>query len=136
MSLIFDPVLGKVVRFGGGGPSLLTGETWTNLAPTGWPPSGWSASHVQALHDARSGETLVLDFESGQITRFDIKRCALVGEFSALTGPSPDGRGLWTYHAERQEIVCQVGRGPFGRYRMAIGSAIAAAAKLGPRSST
>jgi hypothetical protein len=127
-SMLFDAALGKIVRFGGANVSILDGDKWTSVAPKGWRGAGWRAWNLAPLHDAASGETLVVDFEQGKIRRFDRKACPIVAEMP----PQPDSE-LWTYDPAAREIVLQHAKRQFDRVRLDLGPALDGARALGPR---
>jgi hypothetical protein len=72
----FDSKLGKLVRFGWAEAAVLVGDEWKPFTPANYSTlvgaRAWQ--HVPA-HDPATGETLLVDFESGKVVRFDLAKC-------------------------------------------------------------
>ena len=153
---IFDTTLGTFVRFGFEDVAVLAeGEVWEPIAPKGYKanvgPRHWG--HV-AVHDAESGETLLLDFEGtsawekpasrpAQVLRFDLGGCTPLAtiEYPAELAPKKQHdaaafRALaqtFSFDPKTRALYGQVKEDASGTYRLDLGPLFDKAKSLGRR---
>ncbi len=90
--LLYDGALGRVVRFAADGVALLEGDTWSHVTPKHYAklcgPRLWE--HFPA-HDAKTGETVLVNLERRAVVRFDVAGCEDVATIELpedVTAPS------------------------------------------------
>ena len=153
---IFDSALGTFVRFGFEDVAVLgADEVWEPIAPKGYKenvgPRRWG--HVP-VHDAESGETLLIDFQGtspwdkpasrpAQVLRFDLGRCVPLAtiEYPAELAPKKQHdpaafhalAQTFSYDAKTRALYAQVKEDATGTYRLDLGPLFDKAKALGPR---
>jgi hypothetical protein len=74
--LLYDGALGRVVRFAADGVALLEGNAWTHVTPAHYAelcgPRLWQRFPA---HDAKTGETVLVNLARRAIVRFDVTAC-------------------------------------------------------------
>lgn len=74
--LLYDGALGRVVRFAADGVALLEGREWTRASPPHYAklcgPRLWERFPA---HDAKTGETVLVNLERRAVVRFDVAGC-------------------------------------------------------------
>jgi hypothetical protein len=98
-SAVYDPVRDRIVVFGGYSPfyyfhdvwelSLAGTPSWTELAPTGTPPSAWCWSHI-AIYDPAGDRMVVFGGYSGSAYLGETWELSLAGT-PAWTELAPEG---------------------------------------------
>ena len=133
--LVYDGALGRVVRFAADGVALLEGTAWTHVAPKHYAklcgPRLWE--HFPA-HDAKTGETVLVNLERRAVVRFDVAACEDVAaielpeDVAALTirDSLSFERSTRLLHAQNPQRSSQ-------RLALDLGHAFDDARSLGPR---
>jgi hypothetical protein len=142
---LFDTALGRVVRFGFFEVAVLDGDVWTPHAPKGYTDLGGTHdwNHFPC-HDPKTGETLLVNFDEGRVTRFDLGQCVEVAklEYPAELAEKTEREHESIAHLFAHDAVfdpvsrtleSQHADDKWGRYSLDLGPVFDAAAKLGPR---
>ncbi len=140
--LIWDHGLGAAVRIGWEEAAVLEGDVFKPVLP---PKMGelnddsWRA----VASDPKTGQTLIVNFRSGSIFRFDLGGCDELGSFTL-----PDDLRLghtnedmafrvicddWAFDPTTRTLHVQNPDDAWGHYTLALGEAFDEAAKLGER---
>jgi hypothetical protein len=133
--LLYDGALGRVVRFGGAEVALLERAVWSPVSPKHYTklcgPHLWA--HFPA-HDAKTGETVLVNLERGAVVRFDVTRCEDVATID-VPGDVDVATIRDTLSFERSTRLLHAQNPARSSHRLALdlGPAFDAARSLGPR---
>ena len=155
-AMIWDGALGAFVRFGFEDVAVLqVDDTWKTYKPKGYKanvgPRAWA--HVP-VHDPKTGETLLVDFEGrsewqaggarpAQVVRFDLAECTPLAalEFPPELAPKKQHDAA-AFHAlaktsswdeTTRSLYGQVKEDASGSYRLDLGELFDRAKSMGPR---
>lgn len=132
----FDAALGALVRFGHQDVAVLgAGDVWTASSPPEYTAlvqdRAWT--HVP-VHDAESGETLLLDLAANRVVRFDLGGCAQVAEIQHPEGLEWSAFiNTYSFDPTTKSLYAQWLEDARGTWRLDLSAAFAAAKQLGAR---
>ena len=144
-AMTYDHALGRLVRFGMSDVAVLEGDVWKSFTPKSYRELGGqdARQHLPA-HDRATGETLLINLESGRVARFDLAECKEVGVFAFPADVVADAarkKGSGSYHLrdnivfvpETRTLEAQHDKDAAGRYSISLAAAFEAAKNIGPR---
>lgn len=141
----FDSALGRFVRFGFDELAVLQDdETWSPVKVKGYSKAIWSRAwgHLP-VHDAETGETLLVDFENARVVRFDLSGCTEVEqiEWPAALLPAKQHdesatsriRDTFAWDPKTQAVYALDMKNSQSVFMLELGPAFAKAKKVGAR---
>lgn len=140
--LVYDTFLKRFVRFGQGEVAVLDGDTWVPV-PMPMLRAVVHAEHRRAVHDADTGETLLVDFAQRRVARFDLGGVRVLAEtvwpeglaaadVSAPVPPFPFSLAC-PFVPARRWLQTHAREDAWGNYALDLGPLFDLAASLGPR---
>jgi hypothetical protein len=133
--LLYDGALGRVVRFAADGVALLEGDAWSDVTPKRFAelcgPRLWE--HFPA-HDAKTGETVLVNLERRAVVRFDVAGCADVATIELPEDVTVESiRDTLSFERSTRLLHAQNPQRSSHRLALDLGHAFDDARSLGPR---
>jgi hypothetical protein len=122
--LVFDPLIGRVVRLWEHELAVLEGDAWRIVEPEGF-------AYGTLFVDPKTKETLL--YTDDALWRFDLGQFHQVASVAAYVGPENNAYVDVSYHAKGRRLVSENSDDPKATCALDLAPAFDAAARMGPR---